>query len=270
MNADAFFTIGHSHEVCQDYALAGETDDAIYAVLCDGCSSGKHTDLGARAIAHAAVSKLSESARTFNELPHNAISALVMERASTIRNLGLPFSALLATLLVAYIQKRSLTGRILMFGDGVVAIHRAGVLKTVFHVEYTDNAPFYPFYDTHDIGADALTTLYPTNRRKMRKIMFRDDGTVETDVTTEGPMHEITTIWIDASETSVSLLSDGVEQFRNADTSTRDWLEVVKEATAYKSTEGQFVRRRANAMLRKMRKDQGIHDDDFSIAAIHR
>ena len=50
-HADAAFTIGKTHAVCQDYALAQNASDTspLRATwLSDGCSSSPHTDIGAR------------------------------------------------------------------------------------------------------------------------------------------------------------------------------------------------------------------------------
>ena len=51
---DAHFVMGRGHSVCQDYALA----TARSAVVCDGCSSSRASDVGARVIALAAIREL--------------------------------------------------------------------------------------------------------------------------------------------------------------------------------------------------------------------
>ena len=49
---DAFFSIGKTHMVCQDYARSGTTRAGHpYAIVCDGCSSSPDTDLGSRFLA---------------------------------------------------------------------------------------------------------------------------------------------------------------------------------------------------------------------------
>ncbi len=59
MNTDCFYSIGHSHKVCEDYALSGTIGDTLaYAVVCDGCSSSKQVDVGARLLAHNTVVEL--------------------------------------------------------------------------------------------------------------------------------------------------------------------------------------------------------------------
>ncbi|MCA9708502.1 MAG: hypothetical protein KDK70_21815, partial [Myxococcales bacterium] len=55
MYVDAWFAIGDTHVVCEDFACAGHTEaGAGFAVVCDGCSSSPQTDVGARLLAAAA------------------------------------------------------------------------------------------------------------------------------------------------------------------------------------------------------------------------
>lgn len=55
MNSDCYFEIGHSHTICQDYALTGKINDVLsYAIISDGCSSSPLVDVGARLLAHSA------------------------------------------------------------------------------------------------------------------------------------------------------------------------------------------------------------------------
>lgn len=54
-NSDAFFSIGKTHEVCQDYARAGDLDGRQFAIVSDGCSSSPDTDFGARALVMSAI-----------------------------------------------------------------------------------------------------------------------------------------------------------------------------------------------------------------------
>ena len=55
MNTDFYYEIGHSHTICEDYAIAGKfASDISFAIVCDGCSASPHVDVGARIIAHSA------------------------------------------------------------------------------------------------------------------------------------------------------------------------------------------------------------------------
>ena len=57
LQIDSYFTNGKVNKVCQDYVIHGETP-VPYVILCDGCSSSKFTDVGARILAHSAKEAL--------------------------------------------------------------------------------------------------------------------------------------------------------------------------------------------------------------------
>ena len=52
LQTDHYFHIGKAHltggKPCQDYAISQVYQDAAFALVCDGCSSGRHTDVGSR------------------------------------------------------------------------------------------------------------------------------------------------------------------------------------------------------------------------------
>src|SRR3989344_1803041 len=53
-STDHYFHIGSAHyrngKPCQDYALSGVYGPVACAVVSDGCSTGRHTDVGARVL----------------------------------------------------------------------------------------------------------------------------------------------------------------------------------------------------------------------------
>jgi hypothetical protein len=51
MNIDVFSSIGKTHQVCEDYVMKGDKPFP-YVILCDGCSSSRNTDVGARILAN--------------------------------------------------------------------------------------------------------------------------------------------------------------------------------------------------------------------------
>ena len=59
-NLDWYFTIAKQHVVCEDYALTG-WEPVPYTIVCDGCSSSEHTDVGARVLAWSAKKALQQS-----------------------------------------------------------------------------------------------------------------------------------------------------------------------------------------------------------------
>ena len=56
MTGDAIFVQGHSHTICQDYAIAEVakymSQDYGAAIVCDGCSASPKSEVGASILAH--------------------------------------------------------------------------------------------------------------------------------------------------------------------------------------------------------------------------
>ena len=60
MHVDSFFAKGFSHFVCEDYVIHG-TAPIPYIVLSDGCSTSPNTDVGARILAHKVSGTIGEN-----------------------------------------------------------------------------------------------------------------------------------------------------------------------------------------------------------------
>ena len=158
-HTDHYFAIGAAHlssgKPCQDHALSGFGAGTAQAVIADGCSSGGHTDVGARILTLATMQAMRDSARmTFIEaITQQQQRLLVATRAI----LGLKKSDMLATCAFACATPDE-GGVIHVQGDGTVAIkYRDGVVS-MDHFEWANNAPFYPAYSAN--GEEHLFFAY--------------------------------------------------------------------------------------------------------------
>ena len=117
MESDAFFTIGKSHKVCQDYARvttlpvwkAGRT----VAVVSDGCSTSPNTDFGARLLTMAAI----ECVDIYGEATFDKVDWMIW-RAENRLPRNLPQNSLDATLLLAFTTGDYI--QVMACGDGFV------------------------------------------------------------------------------------------------------------------------------------------------------
>lgn len=254
-SADCSFHIGAQHLrsglACQDYALAEADPFRGRAVVSDGCSSGGKTDVGARIIAHAARQAWNEGAPI----------SLTMKLAMT--SLGLEESDLLATCL--RLEVECINGEakafVRIYGDGAAAfVRRDGTIRMV-RAEWANNAPSYPVYGwdgyrrfieaqggpvaegftivNYEFGHEAVAS-YP-NAAVADGIMVKFDGQLH----------------------AAAVFSDGVCQVDGM-----SWQEVVRELMAFKSTTGDFVKRRMNRFLRDAAERGKGPIDDISMAAI--
>ncbi len=97
MHADSVYVIGDGHQVCEDYARSGcfsdmwISEDGLrsavhYALVSDGCSGSKDTDIGSRLIINAAERMIHECGSVLNR---DALIGIVVTANATRRLMGL-------------------------------------------------------------------------------------------------------------------------------------------------------------------------------------
>jgi len=307
MNADAYFEIGASHTVCEDYALAGTVDDLSYAIVSDGCSSSKDTDLGARLLAHIAkdvLLYLKQRKVLYNgAFIHgqfvNLFEELVIKKAQEVRTaLQLKVDVFDATLLVAASigpYQRIAYVR----GDGYVIAKKKNGVSQVFTLNYESNAPYYLsyemsfdkktayeqqygdvpiYYEEYVIGSEGSITLMEKEDCPAKYGGFYqtfDNGSKPAESLANLKIQDILR-FTDTIQLAVS--SDGLNTYEYDPKIT--WpegerpknpgvMDIIPHVTGFKNMVGQFAVRRMNRFRRDCEKDHIIHQDDVSVAAIY-
>jgi hypothetical protein len=267
MHSNAFFTIGSSHDVCQDYARAGVTRRGrggtkarCFAVVSDGCSSSVHSDLGARLLTCAAMHSL--------EVYGDVLDSewMIGRAASAADQLGIDRGCLDATLLAAW-EGEDGNVNVWAAGDGVVAAKRHdGRIET---------------WTIDDSGAPAYLS-YLLKESRLRQYLREGYGSRKITHTFEGretPMYSSSgftpwTLALNAEEYEfVLILSDGVESFQCDSERPGEQLEsapILEHLMALKSTRGEFLVRRCRRFLQRYCvQNQWKHVDDFGVAGIY-
>ena len=271
---DAHFLMGHTHHTagkpCQDYAFASASENDAYAIVSDGCSRGGLTDVGSRIIVLSSAKAIEGSSGLNDKFGPEQITLVRREAIKQASiTLGLTQSDMLATCLYIYLNSEG--GFIQIEGDGVVAFkYRNGNLKMI-RFDWEDNTPFYPAYAenpqafiyTHGNDLTVNRLSKQTWARKSTEA-FEDLG--NEDISLGSGIHGIT-IPIKQSELTelefVAVFSDGVVQVDGY-----DWKDVVVELLAFKTSEGEFVKRRMNRMVQDSSKKGRGPLDDISSAVI--
>ena len=128
--ADAHFSIGKSHRVCEDYARAGILPaDRPFAIVSDGCSSSPDTDFGSRLLT------VTAQERILHDKDHYAPRGVVWQASSMARALLLPPHCLDATLLTIH-QLSSGVFRVYAVGDGAVAARRRDGTVDIWRIQF--------------------------------------------------------------------------------------------------------------------------------------
>ena len=277
LTTDHYFSIGEQHlrlgKPCQDYALSGNFEKMAYAIVSDGCSSGAHTDIGARFTALAAALAIKNQwAKTKQIFFGNAAGEIDIQQNiilhGTYHMLGLRPEDMLATSLWACASQEGVLFHAL--GDGVMAWKSKNGSIIMEKLEWALNAPLYPIYGEDNFqtfiefhGGNANLHALTSEKWKYAPTSgYEPLGKNEFSIA-EG-IQGISKVFgkakIDAEEIEfIAIFSDGVAQIENM-----DWKEVVLELLSFKNTAGSFVKRRTISFLKK----DGKAIDDLACAVI--
>jgi len=270
MNADHYFSIGHGHTICEDYALSNAIDsNSSYAIVCDGCSSSPDVDFGARALALSAKRTLSIGGSDMNYDLFGKVTIRNLEHIGD--TIPLHPHSLDSTLLVAWVKDKKFT--VHMYGDGVF-FHKTATNIRLVHVNFEGNCPAYLSYylDKLRLWEYEKTVL---GSKKILDISIytgetsdSQSGDVIENETYVKPFEPVTFKGLVEENDIIAICSDGVNSFTTADGSTIPWEAIARYFIDFKTTPGVFVQRRLSFLKRQWIKTQISHYDDISMAAI--
>jgi len=254
-SVDHFFTIGKTHKVCEDYALSG-SEPFLYLIVADGCSSSPHTDIGARILAHIAKDILITCNR---DIDYKGLGLLTIKLArQTISSLGLPYSCLDSTLLVAFEKGNCWTA--FLYGDGSIIYKQENSYPHMSSTSYSSNMPYYLSY-----WSDLARKEVYKKANVLLKLSHKnlDGGDCQSYQLNYDFEHQ--RIYEDCS--LLILCTDGIESFTSTMDSSYQYP-VASSLVNIKTTKGEFIKRRAGRMLKNLSNDHNVYPmDDFSVAA---
>ena len=266
---DHHFLIGDQHlrmgKPCQDFALSGVHEDTAFAIVSDGCSSGHHTDIGSRITTLSTIMAIKNGAKSSEEI--NSHQQLIM--ASAKQTLGLSSDDLLATCSYAYVSQT--IGFCHVRGDGVVAWKNVDGSIGLIRLDWKNNMPFYPIYEedfsesfikAH--GGDKLAKALSDERwtyTPSEKLQFgQNEFSIEEGI--KGITYNFTSDDLKQIE-YLAVFSDGVTQVEGI-----DWKDVICDLLSFKSTAGEFAKRRMIRFSKDIGKENHKALDDISFAVI--
>ncbi|MSQ03985.1 MAG: hypothetical protein EXR71_19205 [Myxococcales bacterium] len=269
MSADAYFHIGHSHTVCQDYAVARQHGEREIAVVADGCSSSPDTDCGARLIA-AGMLGWADPVLVWGDDDARKVIATAADHAAVV---GWPSMCVDATIVA--VRREPTVFRAFVVGDGVVVARRRDGTFRVVDVEFPSGAPAYASYLANEPRrGNYLRTEPDTPSRDVRIVRVYDgDSVTEASSLARSAGWVLELVFPVVEFELAAVASDGLRSFQRR-TGTRfapvPLLEVVPHVFGFKGLAGEFVARRLRRFLRKECEDMGWHpNDDVAVAAIH-
>lgn len=273
MRTDSMFVIGNDHLKaglpCQDYAISGTNgvNDFAYAIVSDGCSSGRRTDVGARITAttmeRALLALPGDQADMWQEQRESMLAAMA--------TLGCEFEDLYATCIYAYCSPKERYAHVR--GDGATAWKFPdGSIEMVsfdWGVAGQNNPPFYPAYGLIDPVLEAFKKEYTNDPEEaLYSMCYRVANEEVTLLGVDGYALEKgiegIRLQIPAEAVAVAVFTDGIMRVPEL-----PWYEVVRRLLAFKSTNGQFVKRRMLRFLAERTTPSTRPADDLAYAVIN-
>lgn len=259
IHTDTFLKIGKTHQECEDYIVSGD-HPCKYVILSDGCSSSKQTEMGARILCHLARQYLlyRQNDYRFPALDYDEMGNWIIHNAElTARQLGLRVSCLDATLIIAYEFDGEYN--IYMYGDGVVVVQGHDNQISIMEIDFTKNAPYYLSYRIDPERMD----LYHRMGQDLN-INNNIDGRLNGN----SYAYDYKTKFRYNTQffKNILICSDGLSSFTKG-TEPEQTLEIAKEFLAYKSTKGEFLKRRLKRAIKIYEADGINHNDDLSVGA---
>ncbi len=276
--SDDYFHIGHEHVVagkpCQDHALSGIHGGAAYAIVSDGCSTGKLTDVGARLMSLSTASAI----REHWDIKQSALSPTVPDEITVQqrivlggvqRALSLDCKDMLAT--CAYVYAGKTGGLVHVAGDGVVAFVNLDRSLKLFRFDWANNVPFYPAYAedgfrsfVHAHGNLSSKALTMEQWRQDLGKEFVQEG---TKLYTVAQGIKGVSIFFNALElsclTCVAVFTDGVTRVDEM-----DWKDAAAQLLAFKTGVGEFAKRRMIRFIQDVKKAGKGPLDDIAYAVV--
>ena len=268
MNIDTFLTIGKAHKVCEDYIISG-TNPMPYIILSDGCSSSKGTDMGARLLCYLAQQyiRMRTSDDVVFQPDHNEMGMWIIHNAElTAKHLGLPRQSLDATLIVAYHNEED-NIRVHMYGDGCIIEFFEDDGYVFNEVNYSKNAPYYLSYQ---IDPERHELFKKMEQKKTVKVFSQDTGWKSDETEYEYYFPSVYNFDLNITENGspragISIASDGFISFNRGSQGPVNVLDYAYHFHLFKTTAGEFLKRRATMALRNMEKYKITNADDLSI-----
>lgn len=266
-HADGYFAIGKAHTVCQDYVRHGLLPSGrAYAIVSDGCSGSKDTDIGARIL-------VLEAEKYIRSTGMVVFSSIARQAHSVATAMGLPEECLDATLLIAV----DVGSDVLFYqmGDGVVAgRNRDGSMDYVI-TNFTMGAPFYPSYLA--CGTNRLDSYLAFDANKVTTVSHwvnkpggnpKEGLTYSTRDAMAWGFDYPVAIFPKSKYDLVVLMTDGAMSFRSGHDQISP-VDIAEQVLDVKVPTGEFMIRRAKRFLGNYCAAKGWHhDDDFGVGAI--
>lgn len=265
MNSDSISIQSTTHFTCEDSSVTIDNDDLSIAIVCDGCSSSENSDIGSRLLSIIAKDAMCEIFKR-DLVYEDHIREYIIQKMIEVKNsCSFLNTTFFDSTLMILVKPKDSYARVLVYGDGVIfKKEQKSTNIEICEISFSHNAPYYLNYKT-DSKRDSLYL-----KNSSEEICFRTGLTTgEHNIPVADAIPAYYTI--NGGEPGfIGIASDGISQLLDRNTGTMlATEEVIKNLTDFKTTTGQFVKRRVKRAMEEYAKNGIIPVDDLSIAVIH-
>lgn len=252
---DHFFTIGKTHLVCEDYATQGDKPTP-FIVLCDGCSSSKDSDIGARILALTTKHIIENT----DNWPLGYVTfgqQLILTAWDIVEKLHLTNNVLDATVMLAFIHRETI--QVYVYGDGCLLFKDQDGHVGTIEIIFTHNAPFYLSYWPDKARQEEYASYEP------KPLLLNDSvNGLSKPLPFQKPLFFELPL---AKFPVVAIASDGAAHFIEATQSAKKvpLYPIAKTLLDFKNIEGEFVKRHTQGALDSYARKNIFPADDLSI-----
>lgn len=252
----------------EDFSVVGKTS----SVVCDGCSTGLQTDIGARILGSLALKELeSNYEQSSKKALQDIIKDVTAEAEHRVNYLGYGLTTLLSTLLFTKYDSGEFYTAIC--GDGLLALKLKNEdIYNVFDIEYkSESGESVPFYSAYLMHPNVQKKFEELNITKFVNVHTYDNSKKAiTDSWTYNTSEYIECFMSSAEVYDAAIImSDGIKAIMDESRNLVSLEDSIKEFLNFPSMADDFVTRKMHRLFKtKIKKGKWITPDDISMAAV--
>ena len=249
MKIDTFLEKGCSHHICEDYIKYDKDLDMLS--LSDGCSSSPDTDIGARVLVIGSFNTFS----SFFNFENGYFIDYIYELYRTLISKNIAHQNPLDATLISYFPY---IGKVVFFGDGIFFTKDNQGNINLYQVEYESGAPFYLSYNL----SINRTQTYFKEFGNYKKYIITNGVKMECPIDKPVILNNIADVQF------AGIASDGLLSYMKENYNI-PLKQIINDVFDFKSTNGEFLKRRMNKINKIHGKEQIRHYDDVSIGMVY-
>jgi len=263
-NADYIYTIGKSHTTCDDFSYYKDYGSFQVGIVCDGCSSSKHTDIGSRLLVSEVLNNLSARNIGFAECE----IMLELSLSGCFANYKNIYGDNFLDCTIIFSLTFDNITKVYMIGDGSILATKKDGTKEITTINFENNAPAYLSYKLDENRKQQYLKL--SSKYTFKKMIEKQNSDFNKVVSTNTdafPMQDIPVNIFEFKHSEYKNLicvTDGIDSFISEGIS----IHAEKQLLDLKTLNGFFFQRQILGIKKLFEKQNIYNQDDLSGVAL--